>query len=293
MHASAGSIGVILAVGGIGHIFGSFIGPMIQKRYSYKYIIITLTWMYLIWWSLYLVSYTPLLLGITTAVLSMNRPIQNIANSNCRMMLVPDEMRGRVNSVNQLISWSAIPLGGLVTGTLLQILGPTNTIAFFSLCFLVLGILTTLNPQVRHAPSWAELRRIHDLANAAEKMHSLSGFEPASEHTWVGIDRYLIKLPGRDTGTHEVYAFQSPQRVEEYTRKGTWTTGVESYKVSLPDRYSDTQEVFIYQAAPAANGGPITGGEWSDIEQYKVRLPDRYKDLHEGQSLRSPISLVF
>jgi MFS family permease len=157
--ASSATIGLILAIGGVGYLLGSLVGPSIQKRFSYGQVIIGITWAYLLWWSLYLVAFTPILLGIITAILSINRPVQNVVTVSYRLVLVPDEMRGRVSSVNQLLSWCAIPLGTVVTGILLQQVGTTATILFFSACFLILAVITNLNSHIRRARPLAELQK--------------------------------------------------------------------------------------------------------------------------------------
>jgi MFS family permease len=285
-NASSASIGLILAVGGIGHIAGSFLGPVVQKRFSYGQIIITIGWVYFLFWTLYLFAFTPLLLGVVTVVLYMNRPVQIVANSTCRLMLVPDEMRGRVNSIMQIIAWCALPLGNLITGTLLQLMGPLPTILFFSACFLILAVTSSINPRVRHAPSWAELQRLHDIAHMAHKVHSQARDKNTSETiNWVAIDRYLIKLPEQDTVVPEVYAFPSLSCAAEYMSKEKWA-GIDRYLLRLPDRHKKIQEVYVLQSV-ATPPVPFYKEKWTDIDRYQLRLPDRHKKTQEAYVLQS------
>jgi MFS family permease len=275
--ASSAVIGFILAIGGVGQIAGSLLGPIIQKHFSYRQIITAVAWGYFLFWSLYLFAFNPLLLGIITAVLFTNRPVQSVATSTVRAMLIPDRMRGRVNSTLQIISWCAIPLGSLVTGVLLQLVGTESTVLFFSVCFLILALTTSLNPHLRNAPSWAELQKLHDLVNEVRKIHSQVGTRGISQvDTWVSFDRYMIRLPDdQHAAVQEIYTFPSAQSVTAHVRKGKWV-GIDRYKIKLPDRYKDTQEVAVYQSSANVSESFYTK-TWSGIDCYLLKLPDRYK----------------
>lgn len=283
-HASSASTGLAVAIGGIGLMLGSLVAPLLQKRCSYKQITIMIAWAYLVFWSLYLLTTLPLLLGAITAALYMLVPIQVVANSTCRLMLVPDKMQGRVNSVMQLIAWSAYPAGTLVVGTLLQLVGPTATILLFTAVYLLLAVLASSNVHVRHAPSWAELRRIHDIANAAHTLQTQVQIEDISrKNTWVSFDRYLIKLPHQQTDTQEVYAFPSRANLAEYRSKERWT-GIEPYLLRLPDRHKDVQNVERFFSAARAASLPREE-RWTGIEHYLLKLPDRHKDARKVEPI--------
>jgi tetratricopeptide (TPR) repeat protein/predicted MFS family arabinose efflux permease len=160
--ASSLVIGLILAMGSIGQIAGSLLGPIIQKRFSYRQISTATAWGPFLSWSLYLFASPLLLIGIITALLYLNLPIQIVAVSTVCAMLIPDEMRGRVNSVIQTIAWCSIPLGNLATGALLQLVGPMETTMLFSGGFLIMAVAISVSPHTRNAPSWAELQRLKE-----------------------------------------------------------------------------------------------------------------------------------
>jgi MFS family permease len=286
--ASSAIIGIILAIGGVGQIAGSLLGPIIQKRFSYRQIITAIAWGYFLSWSLYLFASTPLLIGVITAALFTNRPIQTVATSTVRAMLVPDKMRGRVNSVLQIISWCAIPLGSLVTGVLLQLVGLQVTILFFSACFLILAVTTSFNPHLRNAPSWAELQKLHDIANEVRKVRSLAGTSGVSQvDTWVSFGRYLAKLPDdRHTAVQEIYAFPSTGSVAAYVRQEKWA-GIDRYLIKLPDRRKDTEEVYVYQSF-ASIPESFDEEKWNGIDHYLLRLPDRHRTTQEVYAVKSP-----
>jgi MFS family permease len=279
-HASSASTGLTVAIGGVGLLVGSFVAPLLQKRLSYKQLTIMIAWAYLAFWSLYLLTDLPLLLGAITAAIYMLVPIQVVANSTCRLLLVPDEMQGRINSVMQLIAWCTFPIGTLAVGTLLQLVGPTMTILLFTAVYLILAVLASSNVHVRHAPSWAELQRIHDIANAAHTLHTQVQIEDISrKNTWVSFDRYLIKVPSQQTDTQEVYAFPSRANLAEYRSKERWS-GIERYLLLLPDRNKDLQTVERIFSTTRAVSLPHEE-RWSGIEHYMLKLPDRRKNARE------------
>jgi MFS family permease len=286
-HVSTESTGLITAASGVGMLIGSFLGPSIQKRFSLKQITIALVWAYCLVWPLYAIASTPFLIGVITAVLSMNPPIRGITNATYRYLLVPDEMQGRINSLLQLIAWCTIPLGNLVTGTLLQLQGSINTILFFGACFLVLAVITSLNPHIRHAPSWAELQRIHETANAARSIYEQSknrdhaslpqtGLEKT---TWVSFDRYLLKPVDSTTGTQEICVFPSASSLATSINRHKWA-GIDRYLLKLPDVNKDTQEVSVFEA-PANMPETFFNGKWTGIDRYLLKLPDVNKDTQE------------
>jgi MFS family permease len=276
-HASSASTGLAVASGGVGALVGSLVAPLIQKRFSYKHIVIISGWAYLLFWSLYLLTSVPLLLGAITAANSILTPIQVVAFSAYQVQLIPDELLGRVNGVQSLLIFSAFAIGSLAVGTLLQLAGPTITILLFSAIYLILAVLASSNVHIRRALSWAEIQKIHGIANAAHAFQSQLQIEDISrKNTWVSFDRYLVKLPLQETNVQEVYAFPSRSDLASYRGKGQWT-GIEHYRLRLPDRYKDAQNGEGFFSAARATSLPHEEC-WTGIEHYLLKLPDRYKD---------------
>ena len=97
------------------------------------------------------VAPTPLILGGLLAAGLLVDATYNVVQFSYRLALIPDELQGRVNSSFRLISYSLRPLGQVLTGVLLQDIGPIFTILAFSLCLVVLAVAASLNPHVRKA----------------------------------------------------------------------------------------------------------------------------------------------
>ena len=150
-HTSTAFIGFIFSLGGIGAILGSLLARPVQQRFSYGQAIIAILWLYPLPYVLLAVAPTPLILGGLLAAGLLVDATYNVVQFSYRLSLIPDELQGRVNSSFRLISYSLRPLGQVLTGVLLQDIGPIFTILAFSLCLVVLAVAASLNPHVRNA----------------------------------------------------------------------------------------------------------------------------------------------
>ena len=74
-----------------------------------------------------------------------------VVQSSYQLRLIPDELRGRVNSVFRLVTLGLQPLSLALTGVLLQNFGGVSTILIVFVPQVVLAALTTLNPHLRRA----------------------------------------------------------------------------------------------------------------------------------------------
>jgi len=144
-------IGLIFSIGGIGGIVGSLIGGRIQKRFSFGQVIIAVIWLEALLFPLYVLVPQFFLLGAIYALIYIMGPIYNVVQFSYRLSLIPDALQGRVNSTFRLMAFGFMPLGAAVSGFLLEWIGAVPTILTFTLWYLVLAILTTLNRHVRNA----------------------------------------------------------------------------------------------------------------------------------------------
>lgn len=73
-----------------------------------------------------------------------------------RLASIPDALQGRVNSIFRLILFGSQAVGLLLTGALLQAIGPVLTVLLF-IPQLLLALAATLHRQLRDAPRLSEV----------------------------------------------------------------------------------------------------------------------------------------
>src|SRR5712692_6516413 len=158
-HASSLIIGLIFAGGGIGGILGSLLAPFLQKRLSFGQAIISLSWLLVLLWPLYVIAPNLVVLGTITAAIYLLGPIYNVVNVSYRLALIPDAFQGRANSAIRMISFASQPLGLAATGMLIQSIGAVATVLAWTAVLVFVAGAATVNPHVRHARPLAEVHQ--------------------------------------------------------------------------------------------------------------------------------------
>jgi predicted MFS family arabinose efflux permease len=158
-HARPATIGLILAVGGVGGIVGSLVASPLQRRFSFGQIVIGSAWLWAFLWPMYAVAPNPVALGVTTAALNLVWPLYNVTQFSYRRALIPDHLQGRVNSVFRLISFSGMPVGLILSGALLQTIGPRSTVLVLALAPLAMAVGGTMNQHIRNARPLVEAHK--------------------------------------------------------------------------------------------------------------------------------------
>lgn len=155
--ASSFAIGLIFATGGIGTLLGTALATPVQKRFTVGQIIVWIAWLFAITWPPY--AWTPNIvwIGIVNALGFIFVPIYVTTHFSYRLVLIPDALQGRVNSAFRLVTFGTGMIGFALTGALLQWVGPIWTVYILSVPAFVLAVLTTINPQVRHAGRIADI----------------------------------------------------------------------------------------------------------------------------------------
>jgi MFS family permease len=124
LHASPFVIGTIFAGSGVGSIAGSFLAAPLQKRVAFGWLTIWSAWIWAISWLAFALAPNPLILGSAVALSFIIVPIFNATQLSYRLIVTPDHLQGRVSSVFRLVSYGGQPLGILITGLLIQWIGP-------------------------------------------------------------------------------------------------------------------------------------------------------------------------
>ncbi|HEX7304848.1 MFS transporter, partial [Lentzea sp.] len=145
-------IGLMLALGGAGGVLGSVVAPLIQKRVtSLRLVVAGVAWIgapavAALALATDYVS-TGLLLGLTLSVW----PVWNAVIMARWLVLIPDELMGRVQSAAVLVAGAPVPLAGLTGAFLYERIGATGALLVFAAIMLLVAVLATINKTVRAA----------------------------------------------------------------------------------------------------------------------------------------------
>lgn len=151
LEASSITIGLIVACGGTGGVFGSFIAQRIQKRWSFGQVTTMIPCLWALLTMLYVLAPNPFALGAISFLIYTLWPIFNTVQISYRLSLIPDTLQGRVNSVYRLIAFGSEPLGLTFAGLLIQSVGIIATVLVTAGSFALLAISALLNTHVRYA----------------------------------------------------------------------------------------------------------------------------------------------
>jgi hypothetical protein len=100
-----------------------------------------------------------LVLGIANGISFIIVPIYMSIQFSYRLMVVPDQLQGRVQSVFRLLSFGSQPLGLARTGFLIQWTGPVWAVVLLFVPQGLFALAATFYRPLRDAPSLGELAR--------------------------------------------------------------------------------------------------------------------------------------
>ena len=150
-HASAATIGLIFGVGGLGGLIGSALAGWLGKRLPLGGVVLGVNWLWAVLMPLIALAPNAATIGAIYAGMVFAGPFWNVTLGAYTRSLVPDELQARVDSVETLIAWGAIPLGSALSGVLLQSTTPVTAVLILSVVMLLIAIAGTLSPAVRGA----------------------------------------------------------------------------------------------------------------------------------------------
>ena len=157
-HASKLATGLIFAGGGIGSIAGAFIVAPLARRFRVGSLMIVASWLWALTWLPFAFASNPFTLGAAVAAAFIVVPIHASVQYGYRLASIPDKLQGRVNSIYRILLFGCQSLGLLLTGVLLQALGPVLTVLILFVPQGLLAIAATLNKHLRHAPRLSEVQ---------------------------------------------------------------------------------------------------------------------------------------
>ncbi|HEU5228102.1 MAG TPA: MFS transporter [Ktedonobacteraceae bacterium] len=164
LNASPVAIGILFASGGVGSVIGALITDPLQKRFTFGQMTIGAAWVWTISWLGLAIAPNLWLLGIANGLNFIIVPIYFSVQFSYRLLVVPDQLMGRVQSVFRLLSFGSQPLGLALTGALIQWIGPVWTVVALFVPQFLFALLATLYRPLRDAPSLAEVARPRETA---------------------------------------------------------------------------------------------------------------------------------
>jgi predicted MFS family arabinose efflux permease len=144
-HASALSIGFIFATGAGGGILGSILAAKIHQHFTMSQLLLGISLLSFIIFTLYAVATTNLFLAAITALFYAVDPLYDVTTSAYSAKIIPNEIRGKVTSLTRLVILGAYSFGFFITGNFLEYLGSLWTIGIFSVLLFVLFLGIALN----------------------------------------------------------------------------------------------------------------------------------------------------
>lgn len=161
LHAPAALVGVLLAVEGVGSLVGAAATPWITRRWGTARSVlvgcaIATAGAFVVplgaGWAAYLAF------AAGNVVFAGGVVVLSVTTRTYRQIASPPELLARVMATVRFVSWGAIPVGGLVAGTLAGVVGPRVTLLVFAAATTLAPLALLLSP----------VRRLRDLADAPD-----------------------------------------------------------------------------------------------------------------------------
>ena len=152
-------IGILFGSGGAGSIIGALLTAPLQRRFTFGQLTIGAAWVWAVSWLALAIAPNILVLGIANAASFIIVPIYMSVQFSYRLIVIPDHLQGRVQSVYRLLSFGSQPVGLALSGFLIQWLGPTWTVVVLFVPQCLIALVATFYRPLRRAPSLDELAR--------------------------------------------------------------------------------------------------------------------------------------
>ncbi|WP_406148042.1 MFS transporter [Streptomyces sp. NBC_01012] len=141
---AAGTVGLIMASGGAGGLFGALVGGWLNKRLAMRQIMIIahVTWALVMPAAVFFRQ--PVALGVLFFITSHIGAAVTVSGMSYQVRITPNNMQGRVGSVVMLIVSGASSLGALGTGYLLEAVGSRHTLMAVSGVMVLLALIAAV-----------------------------------------------------------------------------------------------------------------------------------------------------
>jgi hypothetical protein len=92
---------------------------------------------------------SPYVAGLIWGIVNVMIAVMNVVQMRYLMTSMPNDLLGRVQAFITLMSYAVLPVGALLTGGLLQTIGPPATVLCFGAVFVALAVYTSASRGLR------------------------------------------------------------------------------------------------------------------------------------------------
>lgn len=156
-HVPAALIGTVLTIGGAGGLLGSVIAGWAAGRIRASWVVVGFPWVWTALLPFLLIGHGQVVvMGVVFGLMLAAAPLWNSVLATYRIVLVPDELQGRVDSACRFVSQSVTPLSPLLAGVLLEYTSIQVTLLSLLGWMFLLSVVGTLLPVLRRPPELPE-----------------------------------------------------------------------------------------------------------------------------------------
>jgi predicted MFS family arabinose efflux permease len=156
----SGTIGVMVAMMGVGGILGSMVAAYLYPRLSPYSSVIGVFWVLTFLAPLAIFIHNGYMMGALFAAMAFLAPTANTAIDTYQLLLTPDELRGRMSSVMDVFTGSAAVVGPAFGGFLMEVISGSRAILLCALGVAIVTVLGTISPTLRKFPRHATTKSL-------------------------------------------------------------------------------------------------------------------------------------
>lgn len=145
-------IGVMAAMLGVGGVVGALIAPRLVSLLSPHLCIAGVFWALTLLAPLAVFVHNGYLMGVLFAGMALLAPTANTTISTHQLLLTPDEMRGRLSGVMNVVVGTAAALGPALGGVLVELVPGSGAVLLCAGGIAIVTVMVTVNPVLRAYP---------------------------------------------------------------------------------------------------------------------------------------------
>ncbi|MFC0113476.1 MFS transporter [Kibdelosporangium aridum] len=148
----AGQIGLMAAMLGFGGLLGSLLAPTLHRILHPWVSIMAVFWMVTLLTPLTILAPNGYVLGALFAGMSFLAPTANTTINTHQLLLTPDDLRGRLSGVMNVVVGAAAAAGPAAGGVLVEFVDGTVAVLWCTAGMAAVSLLVTVSPVLRRFP---------------------------------------------------------------------------------------------------------------------------------------------